>query len=306
MLTSDIYQRHFGEEPSTDWGPEQDVNSTRVIMKALDAESPDLVIFLGDQITGENIKRNATSYLAQIFSQLNKRQVPWASVYGNHDTGIEFSRTDLLEFEVAQELSFTKKSPDNVYGATNYWLPIYGDTDESPNAILWFLDSNGNTTGASKDPSWIQRSQVEWAAQESRQIKSNFGKLISLMFFHIPIPLARDFNDDPMYFSEYCTGYRGEDDIATQPQDEGIQKLFTTIETPILATFSGHDHGTSWCCKSPELNNLNLCFSRHSGYGGYGTWERGWRVVQLSQDTSKAETWIGFENGTRTESSFFE
>ncbi|KAJ3216109.1 3-oxo-5a-steroid 4- dehydrogenase [Dinochytrium kinnereticum] len=49
--------RHYGEDPSTEWGPEQDRNSTRVIETIIDVESPDFVVLLGDQVTGENVQR---------------------------------------------------------------------------------------------------------------------------------------------------------------------------------------------------------------------------------------------------------
>jgi hypothetical protein len=56
---------HFGEGESTQWGPEQDLNSTRVMRTVLQAEAPvDLVVFSGDQLTGNNIAFNATAYWA--------------------------------------------------------------------------------------------------------------------------------------------------------------------------------------------------------------------------------------------------
>ena len=47
-------------------------------------------------------------------------------------------------------------------------------------------------------------------------------------------------------------------------------------------------------------NGLNLCFGRHSGYGGYGTWTRGSRQIVLSEATlgKSLETWIRLEDGS--------
>lgn len=85
----------------------------------------------------------------------------------------------------------------------------------------------------------------------------------------------------------------------------------------LSAVFSGHDHGDDWyhpfpptssfsytnsqhrCFKwSTKLpgmtltgNGLDLCFGRHSGYGGYGTWTRGSRQILLSL-TAPIQTWI--------------
>jgi len=47
-------------------------------------------------------------------------------------------------------------------------------------------------------------------------------------------------------------------------------------------------------------NGLNLCFGRHSGYGGYGSWTRGSRQILLTEnDLGKLiETWVRLEDGT--------
>lgn len=47
-------------------------------------------------------------------------------------------------------------------------------------------------------------------------------------------------------------------------------------------------------------NGLNMCFNRHSGYGGYTDWTRGARQISVSEDMlaeNVVETWIRLENG---------
>lgn len=43
-----------------------------------------------------------------------------------------------------------------------------------------------------------------------------------------------------------------------------------------------------------------LCFDRHSGYGGYGTWTRGSRQILLKEKTlgSQTNTWVRLEDKT--------
>ena len=53
---------HFGEDEWTDWGPEQDRKSIEALKYFIKAERPDLVVLSGDQVTGLNIDKNATSY----------------------------------------------------------------------------------------------------------------------------------------------------------------------------------------------------------------------------------------------------
>ncbi|KAF9691877.1 hypothetical protein EKO04_010172 [Ascochyta lentis] len=77
-----------------------------------------------------------------------------------------------------------------------------------------------------------------------------------------------------------------------------------------MAVFSGHDHGVDWCMKwSKDLRNnspangngLNLCFNRHSGYGGYSDWARGARQIVIEEaklGASELQTWIRLEDGS--------
>jgi hypothetical protein len=47
-------------------------------------------------------------------------------------------------------------------------------------------------------------------------------------------------------------------------------------------------------------NGMNLCFDRHTGYGGYGNWMRGSRQILLNEKylATETETWIRLEDGT--------
>lgn len=60
---NDFFSRHYGEGPDTEWGPEADRKSTKVIEDILGWENPDFVVFTGDQISGEVMYANATDYI---------------------------------------------------------------------------------------------------------------------------------------------------------------------------------------------------------------------------------------------------
>lgn len=59
------------------------------------------------------------------------------------------------------------------------------------------------------------------------------------------------------------------------------------------AVFVGHNHGLDWCCPHKKLW---LCFARHTGYGGYGSWARGARIIEVSQQPLAIKSWIRMEN----------
>lgn len=47
-------------------------------------------------------------------------------------------------------------------------------------------------------------------------------------------------------------------------------------------------------------NGIDLCFGRHSGYGGYGNWMRGSRQIQLTLGSvgKTTETWVRLEDSS--------
>jgi len=162
---------HFGENAWDSWGPQQDINTVKVMNQVLDAETQQLVVLNGDLITGENAYLgNATVKIDQIVAPLLARGLTWASTYGNHDSQYNLSRHAIL----AREHRWPRHArtqqmvhgPDA--GVSNYYLPVYpstGDTDE-PCLLLWFFDSRGGfhfqqrnaSSGAHiGQPDWVTR-----------------------------------------------------------------------------------------------------------------------------------------------------
>ncbi|KAJ3345203.1 hypothetical protein HDU83_004300 [Entophlyctis luteolus] len=349
---------HYGEAPDTDWGPEQDANSTRVIASVLDAERDvDLVLFLGDQVTGEDmVARNASLYIRQMLEPVVQRGIPVASIYGNHDhASALFSADDLLRAEraVAGRLSHTRRGPAGVGGVGNYVLRVYpyragapalvdgsadargarlqheddedgdddDDDDEAPLLALWFLDSRGNASHAPA-ADCVDASQVAWfeaAQQRAATANPAVPPPRSLVFFHVPVPAARALNSR-RDFAAACAGFRLEPGaLAVQSCDAGFPAALaraaaadadpdadadahTAARSPraLLAAFSAHDHGAGWCCPADDhYYPVRLCFAKHSGYGGYGDWDRGARAVAVHADPARPwRTWIRMENGS--------
>lgn len=60
------------------------------------------------------------------------------------------------------------------------------------------------------------------------------------------------------------------------------------------AVFVGHDHGNDWCC---PYKKLWLCYARHTGYGGYGNWARGARILEIADQPFTLKSWIRMEDG---------
>ncbi|CAN8105519.1 unnamed protein product [Discula destructiva] len=328
---------HFGEAEDTDWGPQQDVDSLKVMRSVLAYESPQLVVLNGDLITGENtFKENSTNYMDEIVAPLVEAGLPWASTYGNHDSDFNLSRADLYAREKTYPNSLTgKAATGNDSGITNYYLPVYSPEDitctGTPAMILWFFDSRGGNyyqestpSGSSIGiPNWVGSSAVSWFKKANAKLTAAYGTSIpSLAFVHIPVDAFLAFQnagvdpneepginqDVPLAQQGVASGQGSTETVFTYGgQDVPFMQALLDTEG-LMGAFSGHDHGNDWCFKwDAQLdgmtlagNGLNLCFSRHSGYGGYGTWTRGSRQIVVSLDTigNETESWTRLEDGS--------
>ena len=292
--------------------------------KLIDFESPDLVVFNGDLITGENtMLTNSTNYVEQIVEPLIKRGLPWASSYGNHDRDFNLSSGALYEKEKSYDLSLTARmvpGGEEDIGVTNYFLPVFPSTSASasneellrarnaPLLILYFVDSRSGTSFQQRYPNGnfinlptvVANETISWLRATSTAISTRYQKVIpSLLFTHIPPSPMLAFQSNPRSSGGGPDPNKEpgiNEDVPVNPQvgdANFLQAIADLTETGGLrATFSGHDHGDDWCFRwTSQLPGSAVagkgsfhCFGRHTGYGGYGSWTRGARQVLVTEE----------------------
>lgn len=332
------------------WGPQQDIQSVKVIETVLATEPHiDLVVLNGDLITGENtFLENSTHYVDQIVQPFLKRGLTWASTYGNHDNDFNISSSAILARERLWPHSRTASMvPDPAaVGVSNYYLPVFpADCHHhhhhtcTPELLLWFFDSRGGfefqrtqnaiTSERVGRPNWVDARVAAWFQQTSTALAHAAGRrspIPSLAFVHIPTNASLALQergvdvrrqpgiDDDAPLAQQAQGWcpDGEASVggggcAYGGQDGPFMRAVTS--TPgLMALFSGHDHGDTWCYKWEGLlpgmevkgNGVNLCFGQRSGYGGYGSWIRGARQIVVTLEGLKdlaVDTYIRLESG---------
>lgn len=166
---------------------------------------------------------------------------------------------------------------------------------------------------------------MAWFNTTKSTLTSTYGSLPpSLAFVHIPINAFLAFQSSGQLDAHTEPGINADVPLSQQGVQSGEGSSQTTftysgqdvpfmqalVETEGLkAVFSGHDHGNDWCFKwdeeLPEMSlagdGVVLCFSRHTGYGGYGSWTRGARQVKVSLGSPngmETETWTRLEDGS--------
>ncbi len=320
----------------------------------LDAEpQTDLVVLNGDLITGENtFLENSTHYIDQLVQPMLRRNLTWASTYGNHDSNLNISTTDILAREQLYPNSRTTSMVSHSdAGVSNYYLPVYPavcrrNTPYRPLLLLWFFDSRGGFARSSSQlqqataatpipiPNWVSSHVAAWFRQTHARLNPNTytPPIPSLAFFHIPThasftlqqagidPHRQPGLDDDGPLDHQAKGWCPDDDNngtrLTQRKgcDYGGQDapfMAALADTPgLLAVFSGHDHGETWCAPwgggagndtvKTGRRSAVLCFGQHSGYGGYGSWIRGGRQISVNVEglrEGEVETWVRLESG---------
>lgn len=314
---------HFGENAWTDWGPKQDINSLKVMSFVLDKETPDFVVYLGDVITANNVPiANASLYWDMATSPPRIRGIPWASIYGNHDDahfvwpmewfsagGIPAlncsatntshpdqacsfkgtTRVELMDHEIGGNvLSFSQNGPTSLWpSVSNYVLQVSShDDSRSPVAFLYFLDSGGGSY-----PEVISSVQADWFKRKSEEINPD-SRVPEIIFWHIP---SKAYNGVAPWFMirKPCVGSMNKEKVAAQEAELGIMKILEGRPS-VKAVFVGHNHGLDWCC---PYKKLWLCYARHTGYGGYGSWARGARILEINEQPFSLRSWIRMEDG---------
>jgi len=319
---------HYGENAWTDWGPRQDQNSDLVISSVLNMENPDFVVYLGDLVTANNLPMpNASKYWEQAISSTRNKNIPWATLFGNHDdtafewpedwfgslgvpsiqcsssqsaTGSEqmadcyfrrSTRAELIQLDVQHNLSHSSYGPRSLWPSiSNYVLEVTSYTHpELPAAFLYFLDSGGGSY-----PEVISASQARWFQQTSAQTNPG-ARIPEIVFWHIPSQAYSEIapsSGSPI--NQPCVGSINLEEVAPQEAEWGIMDILTN-RTSVKAVIVGHNHGLDWCC---PYKSLWLCFARHTGYGGYGSWPRGARILELVEEPFALNSWIRMEDGT--------
>lgn len=262
-------------------GSEKCDSTIKILEAVLDAEKPDLVVFTGDIAYSEPQKEGWNSIAAPVI----EREIPWALVLGNHDDEFDMERKDIIPYLQTMPFFVGTNGPDNISGFGNYILPIKSSKSDSSAANLYFFDSNAYVKDKKNGYyDWIKFDQIQWYWEQSQKLKKqNQGHALpALAFFHIPLP-----EYDDLYNSGDYLGRKGED-VCSPKINTGLYAAFLENKE-VMGTFVGHDHEDDYV---GELRDIVLAYGRVSGLDAYGSFERGGRVIELTEGDFKFDTWI--------------
>ncbi len=250
----------------------------------LDVEKPDFVVLSGDVVTHDSVQAR-WDVLAQV---MHSRGIRWTAVLGNHDEEHKLSRKQIEAIIAGEPGAVMNAAGDEVAGACNQVVPLYGKNGKEVEALLYFFDTRAYTRykGIGKYD-WVDLSQLVWYRDQShRYTEANGGTpLPALAFFHIPLPEYLD------AWNSMETNHWG-----TRNEKGGWPYLNSGLFTQfveagdVMGTFAGHDHVNDYIAC---LYGIALAYGR--GTGGattYGDQIPGARVIVLHEGERTFDTWI--------------
>ncbi|ROW12461.1 hypothetical protein VMCG_00509 [Cytospora schulzeri] len=303
---------------------EADPLTADFIGTVLDVEKPELVILTGDQLHHDI--PDSQSAIFKVVAPLIERRVPYAAVFGNHDSEGAYSLPRAAQMSVLQGLPFSlcQPGPEHVDGVGNYHLPVlaHGASSEPevPLSTLYFLDSHGQIPSKVKNPDydWIKQSQIDWFTSTSQALRRERDNsyedeaeirkrnYLSLAFLHIPLP---EYADNHLIVEG---GRRRE---PTEGPSSNSHLYSALAREGIAAVGCGHDHVNDFCGLLPQHDGDRdddldgdgsqppqtqlgpwLCYGGGSGFGGYCSYDeeryhRRMRVWELDTETGGIKTW---------------
>ncbi len=277
-----------------------DPRSLRSVEALLDMGDPDLVIFGGDNCNGHEIssEEDLKKFLDAFIAPLEKRKIPWAHVYGNHDHDARVNISRQQEIYESYPYCVSRHTDDTVHGKSNFMLPIYNEKDEIALAI-WGLDTNhevdeldsligGEARKKIDLPNkpvgygpWgmIYFDQLLWYYNTSRELEKAEGKKVpGLLCMHIAPYEYLTARANP----EICVKEGNYDEyLDSTPFNSGLFSLLLQ-RGDIKAICCGHTHRNDF---DAEYCGIRLLWDACVGYRCYGEdTRRGGRLFVYHRD----------------------
>lgn len=265
-------------------GKKASQTSTKCIAAVLDTEKPDIAIITGDLLYSDRGIEAIDSVMAPIIA----RRIPFAFVFGNHDTQFDLNHADF--YDHISSLPGSLMPPRGDQESPDYIVPVGASEDVSAvKAAMYFFDSHaGNIIKNSGKYAWLRHDQIQWYKAMSDSLK----RVPALMFFHIPLPEVA-YADAAEKVQ--LIGTMGEK-VCSPEINSG---MFSAIKEQgdVKGVFFGHDHDNDF---ATVYYDVLLAYGRYTGgktvYNHLGT--PGARVIVFRQDAPIIRSWIRLADGT--------
>lgn len=255
-----------------------------IMITVISAEKPDLVVLTGDIATSKNVKEAWRKVTKPIIDA----GIPWAVVFGNHDSEFGFTNNQIMDYLVTLPLNLSTYGPSNISGCGNYILEINGSKSNKPSTLIYCFDSHAYSGEEDNKElgayGWIKFDQIAWYREQSKinTAKNNNKPYPAIALFHIPLPEYAVVQKKPGTIGDKS------EDVCSPQINTGLYSAFYESKD-VMASFCGHDHDNNFI---GTLNNIALAYGCKTGTNIYGSLDKGGRVIVLYEGERKFYTWV--------------
>ena len=281
----------------------------KFIEAALDKEQPDLVVFVGDQLSDAypfGTKEDMIIAVDNIIAPLEERGIPFLVTLGNHD----HDHFDV--FSKADQFA-AYSSYDNCYNSKDGWdeftvnAPIL--TSDGENIAMNVFMMNTHNKAETGGYSGVVAGQNDWYKQISADLRvANGGENVpSMLFQHIPpkeiYNLFREceWTEEGAIFSRRDNKWykldenKAQGDLGEAPCSEDFDNITGQYETwleedNIMGAFFAHDHVNNYVGTTDD--GIVMGYNGGTGFRAYGVGDkRTVRVFEFNEnDVENYET----------------
>ena len=250
-------------------------------------EKPDLLVFTGDVVTdGDGVKG-----WDRLLDSLNRFQIPFCIMFGNHDPETRIPRKDMSARIVASPYSLN--TLNKAGELADMELEVLSSRGKKASALLYCMDSHDYSKIKSvKGYGWFTPEQVSWLRDccDRRTEANNGVPMNSLAFFHICLPEYSQAWDNPKRNS---VGRAAEDEC---PGALNTGMFAAMVETgSVMGVFVGHDHDNDYVVAEKDIA---LGYGRFSGDDTtYNNLRPGSRLIVLEEGQRAFRSWILEDDG---------
>ena len=243
--------------------------TSKLLKETIETEKPDLVVFVGDNVTGGDNRTRAIEF-AQMMTELN---VPWAPAIGNHegDNPESITREEMISIFMTspccQIPSVKAKLADgsDVWGVANYSVPLYNEDGKMVQRFI-FMDGGDEISPEDKVRlgfgdypkfiyDFIKENQIAWYREE---IKND--ECPSMIFCHIPLPE----HEEAVAKGELLAGYNLEGICCSKYNSGMFDAMKEAGKTTAFVV--GHDHVNA---SRYLYKGVQFIYNRMSGLSSY-------------------------------------
>lgn len=282
------------------------VETVNVIEKSIEKADPDLVVFGGDNISGywqEFDYEYVQKTIDKITLPMRKKNIPFAIVFGNHDSEIQkFFREFQMLCYMRYENFIGTLNAEEMHGCGNQNIIIKSSNGKKAAFNLWLMDSNDypHDENGHKTPGYdcLHKDQLDWYERTAEKLKEQNGgePLPSMLFQHIPVyqeyeglkkvpegtPDALKDDEGNFYVldeAKLVSGVMGELPCPPGNKDKTQFELWKKHGDIVAAVF-GHDHVNNFIM---DIDGIKLIQTFGAGYHTYGE-KGGSRLIVLNEN----------------------